>query len=92
MRSNQWDDNVAAKWEADWDDNWDEDPRLKSPLQRFIDWIGLSSVGSSNEYDDEFDSASSSLSGWLQLYWQRSLAVLFFLIGLILILRLAVLM
>lgn len=91
MARKKWDDTWEEDWEEDWDDEWDDDSRLKSPMQRFTEWIGLNKIRSDQQdaYDD--GEGEQGFLVWSRLYWQRSLALVFFLIGLILILRLAVL-
>jgi len=100
-RQDEWEDD----WDDEWADDWEEDAAPKSPIQRFMDWSGLSSLGrkkQSADDDDELDpddddpeersnSPVRHFADWGRLYWQRMLAIVFFAIGLILILRLAVL-
>ncbi|GEM_PF-3798943 len=99
-RQDEWEDD----WDDEWADDWEENAAPKSPIQRFTDWTGLSGLFAkkrSVEDDDEFDPdddpderSNSRVQGfgdWGRLYWQRMLAIVFFAIGLILILRLAVL-
>lgn len=98
-RKDEWED----EWEDDWEDDWEGDASPKSPVQRFVDWTGLPSLLSSKkaasdddlDEDDDPDAAPSSpvqhFVNWSRDYWQRMLSLIFFALGLVLILRLAVL-
>lgn len=96
MRGKKSEGNLEEDWDDDWEEAWDDEQRLKSPIQRFVDWMGLNKLRANredadDEWDDESDSLTQRFADWSSIYWQRMLAVVFFLIGLVLILRLAVL-
>ncbi len=103
MKGRKQQDDWYDDWDDDWNDDWDDEPASTSLVQQFMDWSGLSNLFGKKQSaeeaafdpDDDLDKASRSSTrdsaAWSHAYWQRMLAIVFFAIGLILILRLAVL-
>ncbi len=76
----------------DWDDDWDdEDTRPKSPVRRFIEWSGFGTLfAKKTDEDSEEAEQSAGILAWSRTYGPRMLSLIFFVVGLVLILRLAV--
>lgn len=84
--------NRQDDWDDNWDDDWDDDEsRPESPVKRFIDWSGFGTLfAKKSDEGDEEAGQSGGILAWSRTYGPRLLSLLFFVVGLILILRLAV--